>query len=77
MGTGILLGLDEWQLRNHCEMQKRILAFAKKTVALTFLAALAHVLLPAQLLNYCDIGKQAGAGCVDKENNLGSPCSHS
>lgn len=47
------------------------------TMALTFLVALAHVLLPVQLLNYCDIGKQVGPGCVDKANNLVSPNAHS
>lgn len=53
------------------------LAFTEKTVGLIFLVALAHVLLPAQLLSYCNIRKQVRAGCVDKENNLGSPCAHS
>ena len=46
-------------------------------MGLTFIVALAHVLLPAQLLNDCNIGEQVGASCVDKENNLGSPCAHS
>lgn len=54
-----------------------ILAFTKKTLGLTFIVALAHVLLPAQLLNYCDIEEQVGASCVDKENNLGSAGAHS
>lgn len=46
-------------------------------MALPFLVALAHVLLLALLLDYCDIGKQVGPGCVDKENNLVSPSAHS
>lgn len=46
-------------------------------MALTFLVALAHVLLPVQLLNYCDIGKEVGPGCVEKEINLVSLSAHS
>lgn len=46
-------------------------------MALTFLVALAHVLLPVQLLNYCDIGNEVGPGCVEKEINLVSLSAHS
>lgn len=42
-----------------------------------FHVALAHALLPAQLLNYCEIEEQVGASSIDKENNLGSSCVHS
>lgn len=51
-----------------------ILAFTKQTLGLTFIVALTHVFLPAQLLNYCDIEEQVGASWVGKENNSGSPC---
>lgn len=57
--------------------KNNILALTKKSLGLTFIVALAHVSLPAQLLNYCDVEEQVRASCVDKENNLGSPCAHS